>query len=62
MHCAFWRGVALLNELQLDVGQPQGETAAISGPSSNIEGFNEIPKGVMALKPVIGGLLMKKVS
>ncbi|KAN0128055.1 hypothetical protein V8E53_014156 [Lactarius tabidus] len=33
MCSAFWRGVALLNELQSDVGQHQGETAVLSGPS-----------------------------
>lgn len=61
MRSAFWRGVALLNESQPDAGQPQGETAVESGPSSHAEGFSEIPKDVMALKPVIG-LLMKTVS
>jgi hypothetical protein len=59
MCSAFWRGVALLNESQS--GQHQGETAVLSGPSSHVEGFSEIPKDVMTLKPVIG-LLMDKVT
>ena len=61
MRSAFWRGVALLNESQPDVGQCQGELAVNSGPSSHIEGFSEIPKDVMALKPAIG-LLINKVN
>jgi hypothetical protein len=54
-------GAALLNELQPDVGQHQGEKAVPSGPSSHVEGFSEIPKDVMTLKPVIS-LLVEKVA
>jgi hypothetical protein len=60
MSSAFWRGVTLLNGLQSDVGRHQGEAAGLSGASSHTEGFIEIPKDVMALKPVIC-LLMEKV-
>ncbi|KAN0128174.1 hypothetical protein V8E53_014026 [Lactarius tabidus] len=41
--------------------EEEGETAVLSGPSSHVEGFSEIPKDVMTLKPVIG-LLMDKIS
>ena len=61
MRSAFWRGVAPPNESQSDVCQCQEATAVISGPSPHTEGFSEIPKDVMTLKPVIG-LLMKKVT
>ena len=58
MQRAFWRGVSLLDETQSYVGQFR-ETAAPSGPSSQGEGFSEIPQNVTALKSVIGKITEK---
>jgi hypothetical protein len=62
MRSAFWRGVTLLKESdssEPDVGQHQGGPVAEAGPSTGAEGFNELPKKVMLLEPVIGKLMDK---
>ena len=64
MHSAFWRGAVHLKKeldssIALDVGQHQGELAASSGPSTDLEGFSELPRNVMCLEGVIGKLTTK---
>lgn len=62
MRSAFWRGVALLRELDSsvpDVAQHQGEPAAFAGPSTDAESFDNLPKNVMLLEGLIGKLTDK---
>lgn len=63
MRSAFWRGATLLKELDLyitvDAGQRQEEPAASAGPSTDTEGFRELPRDVALLESVIGKLMDK---
>jgi hypothetical protein len=62
MHSAFWGGVTLLKESdssEPDVGQHQGGPVAEAGPSTSAKVFNELPKKVMLLEPVISNLMNK---
>jgi hypothetical protein len=56
MRSAFWRGVALLNESESNVGQGQAPTIRPSNRSALAEGISEVPKNAMLLKPVINDL------
>jgi hypothetical protein len=59
MRLAFWRGVAILKELDSDGSQHQESTATSSNLSRDTEGFSEVPKNMTLLEPVIGKLLDK---
>lgn len=59
MHAAFWRGVAFLNESGSDTCPHQGSMAGPSGTLKDTEGFTEIPKNAMLLRPSIGQLMDK---
>jgi hypothetical protein len=59
MRSAFWKGVDVLNESDSGADKCPGPTAGPSGPSADTEGFNEVPKNVTLLQPVINKLVDK---
>jgi hypothetical protein len=61
MCSAFWRGVALLNKSNTDVGQPQRKTLGPPGLLAGTSSFSEVPKNVKALQPVICKLIDKVI-
>lgn len=63
MRFAFRRGVELLNELESDTVQSQGQTieGCSKSTSEHMGGIGRIPKNAAQLEPVIDKLMRKVI-
>jgi len=61
MRSAFWRGVALLEESEVDGQLGQGPTAGPPNTLAHAEGISEVPRNIALIKPAIDKLMEKVI-